>query len=245
MEAIRCFGNARKTGFPKTTDIPDVFTVCNGFSRKLRKAGHVEKFYNGNDECWEIQLGDSSLKSDGIDDQWADDVDIFIICTHGNHSKENKPLVLFNTQKNDFLGLGKFWKFGNKKLKWLFLKSCLGINLKNVMACIDIFDNLHGICGAYDLSYTYPESGEDLGEYLTDEDYTVADAWLEAQTGGWGQEDSHPIVVCANDEMHYDGKGNLLKNLSTLNRDKLRPNGFRVHDIPRSDIVGLHWQWVE
>jgi hypothetical protein len=93
------------------------------------------------------------------------------------------------------------------------------------------------------LSYMLPESGEDLGEYLTDEDYTVAEAWLEAKDDWWY--DNHPIVVCVNDELHYDRKGNLLKGLSTLNCDKLRPNGFRVHDIPRSDIVGLHWQWVE
>jgi hypothetical protein len=102
MEAIRCFGRARKEGgfLQPPTDVPYVFNVCNHFSEKLRKAGHVEKFYNVNDECSEIHLGDASLKSDGIDDQWADNVDIFIICTHGNNS-ENKPIVLFNTKKND------------------------------------------------------------------------------------------------------------------------------------------------
>jgi hypothetical protein len=244
MEAIRCFGRARKEGGFKhpPTDLPHVFTICNGFSRKLRKAGHVEKFYNGNDECSEIHLGDASLKSDGIDDQWADDVDIFIICTHGNNS-ENKPIVLFNTKKNDWFGEGKFWKLGNKKLRWLFLKSCIGINLKNVIGCIDIFDNLHGICGAYGLSYMLPESGEDLGEYLTDEDYTVAEAWFEAQDDWW--KDNTPIVVCPNNKFHYDRTGNLLKSLTTINRDKLRPKDFQVPDIPRADIVGLSWQWVE
>ena len=250
IEGIRYFDEVNKTGNivkGKAIELGYTFNVCNGLHHKLLKAGHNDKFYHGDKECWAIHLNDASLKAGGIDDKWADDVDLFFIATHGNNDKDNnKPLLLYNVEKDAWWGNGIDWKLGNKGLKWLLLRSCSGINLKNVMACIDIFDKLHGICAAYGRMWdgiTTDEAGEDLAEYLIDGDTTVADAWFKAQSD-W-RYDNHPIVICANGQVSYDVKGNLIKFLSTLNLDYLTPRGFTMPEVPRSKIVGLHWMWVE
>lgn len=244
IQGIRYYNEVNKEPHllkEKATENWWTWNICNGLHYKLLKAGHSEKFYDGDKDCWAIHLNDPSLKAGGIDDNHADDVDLFFIYTHGNKYND-KPMLLYNVKKDDWLSYGIHWKLGNKRLKWLMLQSCSVINLKNVMACIDIFDGLHGICGAYDLTYPIEEGGRDLGEYLTDIDMTVADAWFEARSDFWSK-DNHPIVVCANDKYAYT-KGNLINFLSTIN-DYLTPSGFIAKEIPRSQIVGLHWVWVE
>jgi hypothetical protein len=247
IQGIRYFDDVNKAGIftKKALELEWTFNICNGLYYKLLKAGHKAKFYHGDKECWEIHLNDPSIKSGGIDDKFADDVDLFFIATHGNRDDQDKPLLAYNVKKDEWISYGKNWKLGNKLLKWLFIHSCLQINLKNVIACIDMFDKLHGICASYDLLYSPEESGRDLGEYLTDGDYTVGEAWIESQSDWNPFHDNHSIVVCANDKRSYDDKGNLIKIFSTLNLDWLSPSGFKTREIPRSEIVGLHYMWVE
>ena len=248
IEGIRHFDNVNKSGYylDKNIELGYTFNTCNALSKKLLKAGHKQKFYNGDRECWAIHMDEVSAGIGGIDDKWADDVELFFISSHGGNDEEtDNPTITYDIDKSDWEGNGVFWRLGNKSLKWLMLSTCSGIRLKNVMACIDIFQGLHGICAAYGESHDMPELGEDLGEYLTDRDYTVAEAWFEAQDTWNPFNFNHPIVICANDINQYDDKGNLINILSTLNLDCLTPQGFLTHDVPRSKIVGLHWVWVE
>ena len=247
IQGIRHFDNGNKAGVfkEKHRELEFTFNTCNDLSKKLTKAGHKLKFYHGDTDCWAIDLEEVSAGIGGIDDKWADDVDLFFISSHGaNDDVTNNPEIVYDTEKDDWVGNGVYWRLGNKSLKWLMLATCSGIKLSNVIACIDIFHGLHGICAAYGTSYDMPGLGADLAEYLTDPYHTVADAWFAAQHTWNPFKFNHPIVICANDSYSYDNKGNLINKLSTLNLDSLT-QGFPTHDIPRSKIVGLHWVWVE
>jgi hypothetical protein len=226
------------------------FNICNGFFNVLSKRGHNIKFYHGGDDCWESHLRDESLNlaggsAGGSDYKWADDVDLFFICTHG-YNQSGTPVLDYNTKKDDFNGYGTKWRLGNGRrhhgLTTLMLCACDTTELKYPNECWDIFQGLNEICCSYGGIYDYfgtEEIGRDVAQNLID-GHTIADAWLDGVSDGWL--DNHPIVIGANDERSYDKNGHLIKILSTLNLDCLQPHGYSV---TLRGKVGLQRIWME
>jgi hypothetical protein len=166
IEGIRYFGALRASGVASADDLTYVFNICNGLDGQLRDAGHTRVFYWANDDCWEIDLRSSSMG--GIDDDWSDDVDLFFILTHGNHSSGN-ALLAYNVNRNDWLGNSSQWRLGNDNIEWLLIYGCHTIDLGNPLSFWNIFQRLHEFCGAWGDMWdgiTTDEVGEDVGDNL-------------------------------------------------------------------------------
>lgn len=245
VEGIRNFANLRASGMnfkKKPEDLPYTFNICNGIYRELKNAGHTCRFYWANRDCWEIDL--RRTDHGGIDDDWADNVDLFFICTHGNHDSNGKPLLAYDINRNDWIGNAIHWHLGNRQCEWLMMYACSTIDLNNVLGVWDVFQRLHEICGAWDYMYwgwTTEECGEDVGDNLTDGD-AVSSAWLDGVSDWWV--DNHPIVVAAEREISWNN-GNFLWALTTMNRDHLWGHGNTVSDIFPSDKYWISWRWAE
>ena len=230
IELIQNFSKARKNGI-KLADLSGTITICDKFDKVLRKARHIRDFYYFDDTCEEKDL--RATEFNGIDNSVADNVDLFFISTHGSHDDEYMELY-FDNKNLEWIASSRYWKLGDKRLKWLMINACSTIEKKNYVKCWNIFNNLHEICGAYGPMYTSPttvEMGEDVAENLID-GKTVADAWLEG-VSDWAH-NNRPIVVAAD-----DGEG----TLNTLERDHLPGHGYSIPDnlMKRANILTAKW----
>jgi hypothetical protein len=245
VEGVAQFGEARKSNATSEDDLDSTFTICTYFWVKLFNRKHKYSFYLRNDDCWEIHIRDSSFDGGGIDHEMVDNVDLFLISTHGTNDR-GEPSLLYNTYKNSFHALAAYWRLGNTKngLKWLMMYCCDVIDLNKINATYNIFQGLHEICGSYGRfydSFSCDEVGEDVAQKLIDGE-TVAEAWLDGTNDFWMPQE--PIVVAAEKRAHYFG-GRLYWPLSTLNNDHLPPHGHAVPDILPSDKYGLTYYWID
>lgn len=63
IEGIEDFSGFRNSGIDKAEETGDgwwVWPICDGLDEELREAGHIRRFYWGDDDCWEIDLRDST-----------------------------------------------------------------------------------------------------------------------------------------------------------------------------------------
>jgi hypothetical protein len=239
IEGIRYFDNVNASGIfgaKKAVDLPYAFNICGGLDEKLRKAGHKRIFYWGGDDCWEIEMR-SHLK-DGIDEQCADNVDLFFIHTHCRNDN-GKPQLLYNVEHDKWISGSEDWHFGDKNLEWLMIFGCNSIDLNKVGQLWNIFRRLHMFCGNYDLTYegwTVDEIGDDLGEDLTDGD-SVCRAWIDAVADWWL--DEHPAIIAAERRDVCKEDGSIDWPNTTMNQDHLLGHGTTVQDISPKDICAL------
>jgi hypothetical protein len=242
IEGIRYFANLRATGLvSKAEDLTYVFNICNGLDSELRSAGHARRFYWANRDCWEVDLHSSALG--GADDDWADDVDLFFILSHGNHDAGN-AILAYDINVNEWIGNSGNWRLGNVQCEWLLIYGCKTVNLANPLSFWDVFQRLHQLCAAYDNMWdgvTTDEVGEDVGDNLTSGD-TVATSWIDGVSDWWV--DNHPIVISAERASTWNG-GSPDWARTTLNRDHLWGHGTTVSDISTADKFWLSWRWAE
>ena len=178
VEAIRHFGNARANGVSTAEDLTYTFNRSNGFNSNLASAGHGQAFYWADQNCWENDIQDTD--SGGDDRNWVDNVDIFWIETHGNHTSDGQARLLYDIPRDAWRAFSGSWQLGeNWNAEWVLAYSCETAALATVTVLWNIFAGLHLYCGAYELMYdgiTTDECGEDVADNLTDGD-TVASAW--------------------------------------------------------------------
>jgi hypothetical protein len=242
IEGIRYFANLRATGLvSKAEDLTYVFNICNGLDSELRGAGHTRRFYWANRDCWEVDLHSSALG--GADDDWADDVDLFFILTHGNNDAGN-AILAYDININEWIGNSGNWRLGNVQSEWLLIYGCKTVDLANPLSFWNVFQRLHQLCGAWDNMWdgvTTDEVGEDVGDNLTSGD-TVASSWIDGVSDWWV--DNHPIVISAERASTWNG-GSPNWAQTTLNRDHLWGHGTTVSDISTADKFWLSWRWAE
>ncbi|MGI0031457.1 MAG: DUF6345 domain-containing protein [Nitrososphaeraceae archaeon] len=230
IELIQNFSKSRKNGI-KITDRPGAVVICDKFDKVLRKARHMRDFYYLDDTCEEKDI--RATEFNGTDNSVVDNVDLFFISTHGGHDDEYMELC-FDNKNTDWTASSKYWKLGDRRLKWLMMNACSTIEKKNYYKCWNVFSNLHEICGAYGKMVRAPstvEIGEDIAENLID-GKTVADAWLNG-VSDWAH-NNHPIVVAADDD---EG------TLNILERDHLPGHGYSIPDneMKRANILTAKW----
>jgi hypothetical protein len=243
VEGIRYFNHARAAGVSTAGDLTYTFNRCNGFDRELRHSGHVRSFYWGNTDCWETDIRDADLGGD--DDNWVDDVDIFWIETHGNHTTDGQARLLYDTPHHNWRTFSGQWELGeNWNLEWLMAYSCSTVDLDVVPGLWNIFARMHIYCGAWGSMWdgiTTDECGEDVGDNLTDGD-TVSESWIDGVSDWWF--DNHPITVCVGNANTWNG-GNIQWSQSYLNRDHLWGHGNVEPDLPPSQQACILWRWAE
>jgi hypothetical protein len=243
IEGIKHFANLRASGtVSKIEDITYVYDICGGLDRELRSAGHRRKFYWGDTACWEIDMRD--VARGGIDNDWADDVSLFFILTHGNHTRGHAVLS-YDIMRDRWFGSSQDWRFGdNWNLEWLLVYGCHTIDRNNPISFWDIFQRLHEFCGAWGSMWdanTTDECGEDVGENLTD-GRLVMDAWLDGVSDWWV--DNHPMVLAIEEQSTYNG-GNFHWLRTTLFRDQFWGHGNTTSDIFPADKYWISWIWAE
>jgi len=242
IEGIRYFSNLRATGLvTKAEDLTYVFNICNGLDEQLRDAGHTRRFYWANRDCWEADLHSSGLGGD--DDQWADDVDLFFILTHGNNDEGN-AILAYDININEWIGNSANWRLGNNNVEWLLIYGCKTIDKGNPLSFWNVFQRLHEMCAAYDNMWdgiTTDEVGEDVGDNLTDGD-TVVSSWIDGVSDWWV--DNHPMVLAMERQSTWNG-GNFDWPGTTLHRDHFHGHGTTVSDIFPSDKYWMSWRWAE
>lgn len=243
VEGIRHFANLRASGeVSKADDLTYIFNICNGFDEELRDAGHTRRFYWAERDVWEIDLRDRTVG--GIDDDWADDVDIFFISTHGGYWDDEGHLA-YDVNRNSWVGDSSNWRLGdNWNLEWLLIYGCHTVDRNNPLAHWNVFQKLHAFCGAWGDMWdgiTTDEVGEDVGDNLTD-GKTVKSSWIDGVSDWWV--DNHPIVIAAERQSTWNG-GNFDWSNTTLYRDHFWGHGTTVGDISAGDKYWLSWWWAE
>ncbi|MFZ3146051.1 DUF6345 domain-containing protein [Methanothrix sp.] len=244
IQGIRYFDRVNESGYlsEKCVELPYTFNVCNGLYRKLVEAGHVCVFYLSGDDCWEAQL--RSEQKGGIDDQVADNVDLFFVSSHGNNVN-GQVRVTYNVKHDAWDAKSENWRLGDRDLEWLMVYACSTINMEKFDLLWHIFQRLHMFCGnwgdAFD-SFTTDEVGEDLGENLADGD-PVSRAWIDALSD-WAV-DNHPAVLAAERREACKYDGDLDWPNTTMNQDHLWGHGKTVKDIIPRDICQLSLLWAE
>jgi hypothetical protein len=245
IEGIRYFSNARAAGVSTAGDLTYTFNRCNGLDDELRAAGHTRSFYWGNTDCWETDIRDTDSGGGGDDSHWVDDVDLFWIETHGNHTADGQARMLYDTQRNQWRTFSGTWQLGeNWNAEWVMAYSCKTVDRNNVPGLWNIFAGMHIYCGAWDNMYdgtTTDECGEDVGDNLTDGD-TVSEAWIDGVSDWYV--DNHPITVCVGDSATWNG-GNIRWDRSYLNRDHLWGHGNVEPDLPPAQQACILWRWAE
>jgi hypothetical protein len=152
VEAIRHFGNARANGISTAEDLTYTFNRSNGFNSNLASAGHGQAFYWADQNCWENNIQDTD--SGGDDRNWVDNVDIFWIETHGNHTSNGQARLLYDIPRDAWRAFSGSWQLGeNWNAEWVLAYSCETAALATVTGLWNIFAGLHLYCGAYDLMY--------------------------------------------------------------------------------------------
>ena len=226
----------------KIGDLTYVFNICNGLDRELRDGGLTRKFYWSETNCWEIDMRDVS--QGGIDDDWADAVDLFFIDTHGGFWSGATHLG-YDRKRDEWLSTSKEWRFGDDwDLEWLLIYGCHSVDLNNPPKHWNVFQRLHEFCGAWGFMWdgiTTDEVGEDVGENMTDGD-TVATAWIDGVSDWYV--DNHPIVMSMEREESFNG-GNFIWLVTNIKRDHLRGHGHTTSDVHPSEKHWMSWMWAE
>jgi hypothetical protein len=243
IEGIRHFSHLRASGVvSKADDLTYTFNICNGFDRELRDAGHTRRFYWAETDCWEIDLRAQSRG--GIDDDWADNVDLFFINTHGGFW-DGRGHIAYDTQVNRWLGDQDDWLLGDDwNLEWLLIYGCHTVDRNDPLHLWDIFQRMHQFCGSWGDMWdgiTTDEVGEDVGDNLTD-GRNVSKSWISGVSDWWV--DNHPIVVSAERQSTWNG-GNFDWPNTTQDRDHFWGHGTTVADIWPADKYWLSWRWAE
>jgi hypothetical protein len=243
IEAIRYFSNARAAGVSTAGDLSYTFNRANGFDEALRDAGHSREFYWADTDCFEDDIRDSD--QGGNDADWVDNVDIFWIETHGNHTADGQARMLFDVKQKNWRTFSGTWELGeNWNAEWILAYSCKTVDLANVTGLWNIFAGMHIYCGAWDNMYdgtTTDECGEDVADNLTDGD-SISESWIDG-VSDW-HVDNHPITVCVGNAATWND-GNIKWNLSYLNRDHLWGHGNVDPDLPPDEQACLLWRWAE
>ena len=241
IEAIRHFGNARANGVTSAADLTYTFNRSNGFNSNLAAAGHAKAFYFGDQDCWENDLQD--VDAGGDDRSWADNVDVFWIETHGNHTASGEAQLLYDVPRDQWRTFSGSWQLGEDwNAEWIMAYSCK--TATQPTGLWNVFAGMHLYCGAYDNMYdglTTDECGEDVADNLTDGD-TVSEAWIDG-VSDWAV-DNHPIVVGPGDAATWNG-GNINWGLSAHNRDHLWGHGTVSPDLAPAQQACLLWRWAE
>lgn len=242
VEGVRYFSNARAAGI-NVGDLDYTFNRCNGFYSKLSSVGHTCAFYAASTDCWETDIRDSDQGGDDI--HWVDDVDIFWIDTHGNHTTDGQALLLYDTQQTDWFTYSGQWELGeNWNAEWIMAYACSTVDLNNVAGLWNIFAGMHIYCGAWESMYdglTTDECGEDVGDNLTGGG-TISQSWIDGVSDWWV--DNHPITVCVGDAATWND-GNVQWDRSYLNQDHLWGHGNVLPDLSPVQQVCILWSWAE
>jgi Family of unknown function (DUF6345) len=248
VEVIHDFNNYRKSGIDGADEVGDAYwsyDIGNGFVEQLSNAGHTAAFYNINNYCYEIDLRDPSAGGGGIDYEYADNVNLFFIVSHGNRYPNGVGYVSFNTKFNEWNSDSRTWRLGDRcSCDWLMVYGCSLVDKNNILPYVDRFQGLHEICAGWDTMYgfyTTDECGSDVADNMIDGD-TVSDAWIDG-VSDWFL-DNHPIVIAAETKDAYDN-GNVIWSQTTMNNDHFWGHGFTVNDIKRSDLFMLTYHWAE
>ena len=243
VEAIRYFNHARAANVDTAGDLTYTFNRSNGLDAKLRSAGHTRAFYWANTNVFETDLRDSDKGGD--DRNWADDVDLFWIETHGNHDAAGHAVLLYDTPANEWYANSSNWQLGEDwNNEWVMAYSCDTAALPTITGLWNIFARMHIYCGAWDLMWdgiTTDECGEDVGDNLISGD-TVSRAWHDGVSDWWV--DNHPVTVCVGDAATWND-GNIRWERSYINRDHLWGHGVVDPDLAPAQQACLLWYWTE
>lgn len=243
VEAIRHFGNARANGVSTAADLTYTFNRSNGFDDELRSAGHTRAWYWSEQDVWENDIQDAS--GGGDDRTWVDDVDLFWIETHGNHTADGQARLLYDVPRDQWRTFSGTWELGEDwNAEWVMAYSCDTAPLGTLTGLWNIFNRLHLYCGAWGEMWdglTTDECGEDVASNLTDGD-TVSSAWIDGVSDWWV--DNHPVVVGPATSQTWNG-GNVIWSLSPHNRDHLWGHGSVSPDLSPSQQGCLLWRWAE
>jgi hypothetical protein len=218
----------------KTVDLKYVYNVTNGVWGLSR--GLSDDFYFVQDGCWEKDL--RSYAIGGLDNIYADDVDLFFIETHGNHARPTM-LLTYDTEEDDWYGYSSDWHLGDRDLEWLALHACLTIDrIDYAKQCHPFMHGLHMVLGFHGLawdSWTTEEVGRDVRDNLKDGD-TICHAWLDGTSDWW--HDQEAAIVSAEDGALNDWSD------SPAKKDHWWGYGSVTDDIAHGDItwIGLHWR---
>jgi len=263
IEFFTEFSNFDKANKTHTQDLKILRKFTYSFVKQfLDTKKHKNKYFKYNDTSKkpeEIDLHDKKLG--GSDDQWAETVDLFLIATHGNNDGGN-IILLYDTMKNSWIGNSKDWRLGNTnvQLKWLLIFGCKTIDKSNVLGVLDVFENLHQICGAYDnitvpgtvyeitkegsvKEVTYVEDvGDGIAKSLID-GQSVADSWIfGSYTSSMG---ILPLIVVAaerKDSWHIQYPK---WYLTTLDNDHLSGAGQTMRDVSKTEKHWLSYAWLD
>jgi len=242
VEAIRYFSHARAAGYG-ADDLSYTFNRANGFDSKLRAHGHQRQFYWANTDCWETDIRDSD--GGGDDRSYVDNVDLFWIETHGNHTADGQALMIYDTPQTGWFTYSGQWQLGeNWNAEWVMAFSCKTVDRGNVGGLWNIFAGMHIFCGAWDSMYdgsTTDECGEDVADNLV-HGHTVSHAWHDGVSDWWV--DNHPITVCVGDAATWNN-GNIQWDRSHLNADHLWGHGNVNADLPPSRQACILYRWTE
>jgi hypothetical protein len=243
VEGIRYFGNARANGVSSAADFTYAYNITNGIVNKLQSAGHTKGFYFTGQDCWETDLRDDNQGGD--DANYADNVDLFFIMTHGGHESDGQARMLYDTPQTQWRTWSGQWSLGeNFNAEWVLAYSCKTVDMPNLSGLWNIFNRLHMFCGAYGNmwdGYTTEECGRDVGENLTD-GHTVSYSWIDGVSDWYV--DNHPATVCVDTSQVWND-GNILWHLSFMNRDHLHGHGTTMSDLPPNQQGCILVRWAE
>jgi hypothetical protein len=219
---------------------------CEKLDEVLSKHHHKRIFYWNEADVCEVDMNDRS--SGGVDDYRADNVDLFLINTHGGHDENGNIQLYYNTKAAEWVGNSSRWKLGDKKLKWLMIHACETLERKTVKGLWHIFQGLHQICGSYGSMNAKASIGEDLGENLAEYfTKTIADAWIDGVGDTFYLFSNYPMVIAAErkETIDFNSKpGEVVLNWqnSTIDTDTL---SFPVPDIPNSEVAWISIKWLQ
>jgi hypothetical protein len=250
IEGIDDFSRFREFGPQGAEDQSDgyfVWDITGGLDDKLREGGHTRRFYNFNDWCWEVDLRDASMGGEGKDHEYADGVDLFFICTHGNCDSNGRGWLQYNIKRNEWQSHSSTWRLGNNfDCEWLLIYGCKLVDRNRIIKYWDTFQGLHEICTAWDTMWGWfstDECGRDVGDNLIDGD-SVSDSWIDG-VSDWFL-DNHPIVIAAETRDAFDSDNeSVIWSETTMNNDHFWGHGFTVNDVTPSVKFMLSYRWAE
>jgi hypothetical protein len=209
-------------------DLSAPYYIATWFAGVLADAGHPNPIFHANLGCGERQMRAASLG--GQDTTFADSVDLWLICTHGDY-KNGELLLLYDNQLDDWFAESKKWHFGDAcNLEWLMIFGCQSIDGDHVQQHLGLFKGLHEVCGAYSYMYdswTIDEAGNDTANNLLDGD-AVSDAWLDGVSDWWVE--NHPMVLSVELEDTWNG-GHPHWSQTVIKSDHLWGTGTTTPDI--------------
>ena len=243
IEYIENFAAVRAAGVISGggEDLTYVSDVAEGLREALECKGHTTTVSSIGTGVFEKHLRAQSLG--GIDQEVADNVDLFFIATHGKYDGAAK--LLYNSNVDKWIGTSAEWRLGDTcNLEWLLIFGCHSIDHNRLLEHRHIFQGLHLFCGAYgDMfdSFTIDEAGEDVGDNLTCGD-SVKDAWCDG-VSDWFV-DNHPAVVSVETEATYNG-GNIDWANTVLDSDHLWGHGTVRADVKPDKQYCMAVAWEE